>query len=85
MPRINVDVDIDIEDYLDEIDTRDLIEALSYKNLSVKEKGDLFDLTKEKRDPQININSLIDEIKLEVILKGLQKKTLEEIESFFKQ
>jgi hypothetical protein len=80
MAYINVDVDVDIEDYLDEVSTRDLIEELSNRDLSDSQKLDMVGYNAEPRKM-----SLMDDIKVEVIMDNLESKTLNEIEEFFKK
>lgn len=80
MAYINVDVFVDIEDYLDEVSTRDLIEELSNRDLSDSQKLDMVGYNAEPRKM-----SLMDDIKVEVIMDNLESKTLNEIEEFFKK
>jgi len=80
MAYINVDVFMDIEDYLDEVSTRDLIEELSNRDLSDSQKLDMVGYNAEPRKM-----SLMDDIKVEVIMDNLESKTLNEIEEFFKK
>jgi len=80
MAYINVDVDVDIEDYLDEVSTMDLIEELSNRDLSDSQKLDMVGYNAEPRKM-----SLMDDIKVEVIMDNLESKTLNEIEEFFKK
>jgi len=80
MAYINVDVDVDIEDYLDEVSTRDLIEELSNRDLSDSQKLDMVGYNAEPRKM-----SLMDDLKVEVIMDNLESKTLNEIEEFFKK
>jgi hypothetical protein len=84
MTTITADVDIIIEDHLNDVETDILIEELGNRKLSVTEKRDLINLTCEKKTTQTSLYSLIEEIKLQVVLKGLQNKTLAELEQFFK-
>jgi hypothetical protein len=84
MTTITADVDIIIEDHLNDVETDILIDELGNRKLSVTEKRDLINLTYEKKTTQTSLYSLIEEIKLQVVLKGLQNKTLAELEQFFK-
>jgi hypothetical protein len=81
---INVDVNVDIEDYMDEIDTDDLIEELSNRDLSAKNKKDIIDFTNEGTDKARSVQTIIDDLKFEAVLKNINSKTLEEIDQFFK-
>ena len=80
MAYISVDVDVDIEDYLDEVSTRDLIEELNCRDLSDSQKLDMVGYNAEPRKM-----SLMDDLKVEVIMDNLESKTLNEIEEFFKK
>lgn len=74
----DVDVDIDIRD----LDVDALIEALEAKEKS----GTDFDkksIAKFKKTDAPKISSLADQIKLEAFFKGMENKTINEIETFF--
>jgi len=76
MATISVDVDV----YLDEFDTDDLIEELSSRRLSKQEQDDLSDALNEGKKVS---QSILDNVKMEIILNGFNTKTLQELEQFF--
>lgn len=78
MARIEVSVDIDIEDYLDEVLTSDLIDEINSRKLTTREEKQLKSI-KEKQS-----GTILDSMKLEICLNGFKNKTLEELEQFFK-
>lgn len=86
MPHISIDID------LDELDTDDLVlELISRDDLRTKELKLLIDYVNKLRNEQAEelvdkvktSNSLLDKIKLELILENFDKKTLDEFEQFF--
>tara|TARA_R110000823_G_scaffold190828_3_gene322395 strand:- start:1849 stop:2091 length:243 start_codon:yes stop_codon:yes gene_type:complete len=75
-------VDIDIEEHLDELDNKTLIDELIDRDLDDEEVSVLL----ESSGLCWNKNnfSIIDSIKFNLINKGMNTKTLEELELFFK-
>lgn len=84
MANIEIEVDINIEDYLDEVSASDLIDALSYKKLSSGEKTEISAMINGVKTGQINLNNLITDIKMDAVLEGIESKSLTEIQNFFK-
>lgn len=81
--NISVDVDIDLIDYIDEFDTEDLIEEINDRTLDVHEIALLNSgLTADKKIERVTV---LDEIKIEIVMNGFREKSLEELEEFFKQ
>tara|TARA_R110000803_G_scaffold184282_1_gene246629 strand:- start:66 stop:311 length:246 start_codon:yes stop_codon:yes gene_type:complete len=81
MARIEVEVDIDIEEYLDEVDTDDLIDELASRDLDSNEISRISTSFSNSIDFK---STLLDELKTEVVLNGFKNKSLEELEKFFK-
>jgi hypothetical protein len=81
MARIEVDVDIEIEEYLDEVDTEDLIDELISRQLDESEKVRINSAFSNFSNVK---STLLDELKTEVVMKGFKNKSLEELEKFFK-
>ena len=81
MASIDTTVDIDIADYLDEVSFDELVYELKHRKLSDKQ------LNKLQRELSINIETskttIIDNIKLELILDNYGKKSIEELTNFF--
>lgn len=80
MATIEVDVDINIEDHLEEVYTSDLIEELELRSLSKKDLlSKIVAISGQKK------GTLLDELKLEIVLSGIENKSITELEAFFKQ
>ena len=80
MPYINIDLD----DYIDEFSTSDLISELDGRKLTDSDKKELDDILNDgSNSSDFPLITLIDEIKMDVVKKGLENKTLEELETFF--
>ncbi|WP_271407170.1 hypothetical protein [Tenacibaculum soleae] len=78
MATVTVEVDIDIEEHLDEVFTSDLIDELERRSLAEKEMAQLKKLTGVKSQ------SLLDDLKLQIVLKGIEDKSINQLEKFFK-
>ena len=77
-------VEIDLDDYINEFDTFDLINELESRNLKDKEKNQLSDMLKDNtNNSDFPLLTLIDDVKMDVVRKGLHRKTLQELEIFF--
>lgn len=81
MAYIEVDVDIDIEDYIDEIDTDNLIEELKGRSLSSRQIMDVMKIAGFNNSK----STLLDQMKMDAVQNGIKDKTLTEIENFFKK
>jgi hypothetical protein len=80
MPYINIDLD----DYIDEFDTDELISELDSRKLNDSEKKSLSDILHDNtNNSNFPLLTLIDDVKMDVVRKGLHKKTLQELELFF--
>jgi len=80
--NIEVDVDVDICEHLDCVKTEELIEELKDRDLT----SEIMSALKEDLFPELlNVTpSILDSIKLEIIVKNYMSKTIEELEEFFK-
>lgn len=78
MAYIEVDVHIDIEDYLHEVDTDGLIQEFKGRSLTPDQIVEVGSICGVKS------YSLLDEMKMEIITKGFQQKSVSELEDFFK-
>ena len=79
-------VEIDLDDYIDDFDTSDLISELVSRKLSDSEKRDLSDILKDNtNNKDFPLLSLIDDVKIDVVRKGIHRKTLQELEIFFNE
>jgi len=84
MAYIEVEVDIDIEEHLDEVSVSDLINELSDRRLTVVDKKELVSVLNDVSITGSKVNTLVDELKLDVVLSGIKNKTLIELQEFFK-
>ena len=75
-------VDIDIERHLDEIDSKVLIDELIYRDLDDEEVSVL--LEGFQQNSYRGKPSIIDDMKFNLISQGMNTKTLEELQLFFK-
>ena len=75
-------VDVDIEEYLDELDNKILIDELIDRDLDDEEMS-VF-LGSLERGGYKDKFSIIDSMKFNLINQGMNTKTLEELELFFK-
>ena len=75
-------VDIDIEAYLAEVDSKVLIDELIDRNLDDEEVGVL--LEGLQVSGYRGKSSIIDNMKFNLINQGMNTKTLEELQLFFK-
>ena len=75
-------VDVDIEEYLDELDNKILIDELIDRDLDDEEMSVL--LESLERGGHKDKFSIIDSMKFNLINQGMNTKTLEELELFFK-
>lgn len=75
-------VDIDIEEYLDEIDSKVLIDELIDRDLDDEEVSVL--LEGFQQNSYRGKPSIIDDMKFNLISQGMNTKTLEELQLFFK-
>lgn len=89
-----VEINVDIDDYVHEIDTDTLIEELTFRKLSSTEKGilktflgcdEVSDEVKNLMDNEIHFNpdSLRDFVKLEVMAKKYKDVPEADLEEFF--
>tara|TARA_B110000977_G_scaffold188245_1_gene256274 strand:+ start:116 stop:361 length:246 start_codon:yes stop_codon:yes gene_type:complete len=81
MARIEVEVDIDIEEYLDEVDTEDLIDELLSRKLDPEEKAKIGTVLSFAENVK---STLLDELKSEIVMNGIKGKSIQELEIFFK-
>tara|TARA_R110000851_G_scaffold12650_3_gene43673 strand:- start:2180 stop:2425 length:246 start_codon:yes stop_codon:yes gene_type:complete len=81
MARIEVDVDIDIEEYLDEVDTEDLIDELLSRKLDPEENAKIGRVLSFAENVK---STLLDELKSEIVMNGIKGKSIQELEIFFK-
>lgn len=84
MAYVEVEVDVDIGEHLGEVGVTDLIEHLNTRTLDTKNRVQLQSMLKGEYSRQLDLYTLIDEVKMEVVLRGLKDKTLEQLEKFFK-
>lgn len=81
--KVDVDIEIEIDELLEDVNTKDLLDALigrkQYNGFDKEELGLFADLFE---DSPLTDN-LLDEQKMDVIREHLDKRTLEEIEHFF--
>tara|TARA_R110000796_G_scaffold69215_1_gene158054 strand:+ start:191 stop:433 length:243 start_codon:yes stop_codon:yes gene_type:complete len=75
-------VDIDIEEYLDELDNKILIDELIDRDLDDEEVS--FLLMSFENAGYKDKFSIVDSMKFNLINQGMNTKTLEELELFFK-
>ena len=81
MARIEVDVDIDIEEHLDEVDTEDLIDELLSRKLDPEERAQINKVFNFAENVK---STLLDELKSEIVMNGIKSKSIQELEIFFK-
>tara|TARA_R110000803_G_scaffold149081_6_gene214535 strand:- start:7440 stop:7685 length:246 start_codon:yes stop_codon:yes gene_type:complete len=81
MARIEVDVDIDIEEHLDEVDTEDLIDELLSRKLDPEERAQINKVFNFAENVK---STLLDELKAEIVMNGIKSKSIQELEIFFK-
>ena len=71
MPYINIDLD----EYIEEFSTSDLISELDDRKLTDSNKKELNDILNEgSNSSDLPLITLIDEIKMDVVKKGLENK-----------
>ena len=78
-------ISIDIEDYIDEIETFQLIEELSIRELSADDIHELQSSIGNDVGIDITGGTVMGDMKLEYVMENIGNKTLEEFEEFFKQ
>ena len=78
-------ISIDIEDYIDEIETFQLIEELSVRELSADDIHELQSSIGNDVGIDITGGTVMGDMKLEYVMENIGNKTLEEFEEFFKQ
>jgi len=78
-------ISIDIEDYIDEIETSTLIEELSDRELSADDIHELQSSIGNDVGIDITGGTVMGDMKLEYVMENIGNKTLEEFEEFFKQ
>ena len=77
-----IDVDVEIELYLDEVRSGDLIEELISRDLDNEEIGVFLEAFQQ--DSYKGKPSIIDDMKFNLISQGIKTKTLDELQVFFK-
>lgn len=79
---IDTEVEVDVCEHLDCVPTEDLISELNDREIN----SEIAKTIKSDFFPEINglPATISDSLKLEVCLKGYMKKTIEELENFFR-
>lgn len=81
---VDTDVDIEISDIMEQLDTEDLIEELKSRDITPEEKTEIM----QGFNPDLKTNgipwSLYDDLKMNVIREAFNKYTLEQLEEKLK-
>jgi len=75
-----VEVDVD----LDQFNTEDLIQELSYRVLSTQMTDDIKNLLSDYEKPNLKFPGLIDSMKFDLFKENCSKFTLDQFEEFLK-
>lgn len=75
----------DEEEIISNADSNDLIEELNKRYLTIEQQKELAKEFDSSLSNQMNAETLFDLMKIEAFVNGFRKKSLTEIQNFFKQ
>jgi len=79
---IEVEVEIDILDHIDQFETDDLMDELIGRDLSTEEM--LYLNSGLNLSADLSKTTVMDEIKIKIVIDNYSSKTIEELDNFFK-
>jgi len=79
---IEVEVEVDILDHIDQFETDDLMDELIGRDLSTEEM--LYLNSGLNLSADLSKTTVMDEIKIKIVIDNYSSKTIEELDNFFK-